>query len=58
MNLVECYVIKVKSKPFESYGKWWVEVDYDCYGRVSNTQIMFDTEEEAKDVKKGFKFLS
>lgn len=58
MNLLECYVTKVKSNPFESHGKWWVEVDYECYGRQSNTQIMFNTKKEAEKVKEGFEFLS
>ena len=58
MNLLECTVTEVLSKPFEDYGRWWVKVKYDCYSVPSETQIMFDTKEESKKVEVGFKFMA
>ncbi|WP_338295753.1 hypothetical protein, partial [Escherichia coli] len=28
MNLVDAFVKKVISEPYEEYGKWWIDVEY------------------------------
>lgn len=63
MNLVDCYVTQVLSKPYyDDFGstvwKWWVDVVYDSYGVKSRHTLMFDTKEEAESVKIGYRFLS
>lgn len=58
MNLLECYVTEVLSNPYEKYSKWWVDVNYECWGLDGSTNLMFDSEQEAEKVKKGYKFLS
>lgn len=30
MNLVDAFVKKVISGPYEEYGKWWIDVEYIC----------------------------
>ena len=32
MNLVDAFVTKVISGPYEEYGKWWVDVEYISWG--------------------------
>jgi hypothetical protein len=58
MNLLDAYVTKIISKPFKDYGKWWVKVEYYCYSINSQTQLFFDTKEEAEKVEIGYKFLT
>ncbi|EPL7679801.1 hypothetical protein RG089_002842 [Elizabethkingia anophelis] len=59
MNLVDCYVTEViKLNHNTALDKWVVEVKYDCYGRIDTTMLLFNTEEEAKSVKIGYKFLA
>ena len=57
MNLLEANVTKVLSKPFNQYNKWWVEVEYECYGRNLKTRLMFSEKEKAEKVDIGFLFL-
>jgi hypothetical protein len=57
MNLLEANVTKVLGKPFHKWEKWWIEVEYECYGRISKTELMFSTEEKANSVDIGFQFL-
>lgn len=58
MNLVDCYVTRVLSEPYEAYNKWWVLVEYDSWGRLAQTTVMCDTEEEAERVDVGYHFLA
>lgn len=58
MNLVDCYVTKVVSEPYQEYGKWWVKVEANAYGRPSKSTLMFDTKEEAIKVDVGHHFLA
>lgn len=58
MNLVDCFVTKILSLPYEMYGKWWVKVEYDCYGSSQKTSLMFNTKEEAEKIETGYKFLA
>ena len=58
MNTLDAFVKKVMSKkPRYKYEKYWVKVEYLCYGLTSTTDLMFDTKEEAKSIKEGHKFL-
>lgn len=63
MNLVDCYVTKVLSEPeyIDKYAAegliWWqVSVEYDSYGRLSETRLTFKTKEDADAVKMGYVF--
>ncbi len=58
MNQVEAIVTKIISKkPVFEFDKYWMKVDYKCYGLNSTAQLMFDTEQEAKSLKVGDTFL-
>lgn len=57
MNLVDCVVTEIKGEPFEAWGRWWLHVMYDSWGRPGSTKLMFDTKIEALDVKPGYTFL-
>jgi len=59
MNLVDCYVTKVLSEPFKcpQSHSWGIKVEFDSYGRISETQLYLDTKAEILKVKKGYKFL-
>ena len=58
MNTLDAYVTKVISrKPILEYGKYWVKVEYICYGLSDEMTIPFDTEKEALEVKIDDKFL-
>ena len=62
MNLVDCYVTKVLSKP--KYGtflevEWWsVEVEYNSWGTKTSGSLVFPTEAEASKVEEGYHFLA
>ncbi len=61
MNLLDATVTKVLSRPKQyafSKERWFVEVEYECWGRVSNGEIMKNSLEEALLVKPGYKFLT
>lgn len=58
MNLVDCYVTAVIGKPYRKFGRWWVDVEYNSWGSVSKTQLMFSTEAGASEVVVGHHFLS
>lgn len=57
MNLVDCYVKKVLSKPYERYGMWCIDVEFDSYDHRSEGTIYGLTKEEADNVDVGYKFL-
>lgn len=56
MNLLDCFVTKVLSKPYEKYDKWWVRVECECYGNIGEHSIMFNSKENAEEVKVGYVF--
>lgn len=58
MNLLECYVTSIESKPYLLHGKWWVNVKADCYGSEQRHSLMFNTEQEAEKINVGYKFLA
>ncbi|HAF3174327.1 TPA: hypothetical protein G8B59_003885 [Salmonella enterica] len=57
-NLVDAFVKKVISGPYEEYGKWWIDVEYISWGVPGKTRLMFDSKEQALEVKEGYKFLT
>jgi hypothetical protein len=44
MNLVDCVVTEVLGNPEFKYSKWFVNVKYNSWGSISETEVMFDTE--------------
>jgi hypothetical protein len=58
MNLIEHYVTKIFGEPYEAYGMWWLRVEADCYGRIGENIIMFNTKNEAMNVSIGYEFFA
>lgn len=57
MNLLDCVVTKVLTKPYFKYEHWFIEVEFNSYGQLGNTLLMFKTKQEALNIKNGHKFL-
>ncbi len=61
MNLLGCVVTKVISAPIHRISEhgdyWYVAVESECYGDVSETRLIFNSKEEAEKVAVGFRFL-
>ncbi|HCP2286677.1 TPA: hypothetical protein OC142_005145 [Escherichia coli] len=58
MNLVDAFVTKAISGPYEEYGKWWVDVEYISWGVPGKSRLMFGSREQAQEVQEGFRFLT
>ena len=59
MNLINCFVTKVLSKPaLGRYEKYEVKVEFNSYGSISTTVLYFDTLDEAESVNIGYEFLN
>lgn len=58
MNLVDAQVTKIMGPPEFKYDNWWVPVEYDCWGQLGKTELMFMTKEAAEKLKINFKFLT
>ncbi|MDD2056557.1 hypothetical protein NPS58_03740 [Pseudomonas putida] len=58
MNLIDCYVTKILGEPYRKFGHWWVDVEYDSWGRTSTTRLMFRTEQAARTASVGHHFLA
>lgn len=57
MNNLEAEVIRIISwKPKFEFGKYIVNVEYECYGLCSDTYLAFDNEQDALNLKIGHKF--
>ena len=56
--VVDAFVKKVISEPYEEYGKWWIDVEYISWGVPGKTRLMFDSKEQALEGKEGYKFLT
>lgn len=56
MNLIDAVVTQVLNKPYFKYNYWFVDVEYNSYGRTSKTNVMCSTEEAAKAIKVGYTF--
>lgn len=56
MNTIEHYVTEVLGEPYTMYGKWFVKVLADAYGRISEDIMMFDSEKAAKGVVVGWRY--
>lgn len=57
MNLVDAEVIEVTSAPYYMFARWYVDVWYESYGIQRHTELMCMTEEDARSIKPGHKFL-
>lgn len=61
MNVINCEVVEVLQKPyqmpecstFQFRNKWFVKIIYNAYGIYSEGLEMFDTKEEAENLKVG-----
>ncbi|ECD9507896.1 hypothetical protein FN884_20280 [Salmonella enterica subsp. enterica] len=42
----------------KEYGKWWIDVEYISWGVPGKTRLMFESKEQALEVKEGYKFLT
>lgn len=58
MNLIEHYVTKVLEPPTAAFGKWWVKVEADSYGRLGDSIIVSESLAAAREIKVGFMFLA
>lgn len=62
MNLLDAVVTDVHSEPRQVVSgevSWWeVDVTYTCWGRESRTWLTSSTEEGAKAICVGYKFLT
>ncbi len=59
MNLIDAWVTKIISdKPVFKYDKYWINVECNVMGHIQLSELMFDTEQEALDIKVGYKFLT
>lgn len=66
MNLVDCVVTKVLSGPYEYKDEgwedivdtWFVDVEYNSYGAISKTTLMFASREKAESITEGYKFTA
>lgn len=56
MNTIDAVVTQVLSEPYFKYNYWFVDVEYNSYGRTSKTNVMCSTEEAAKAIKVGHIF--
>lgn len=48
----------IDENPIKINNKYFMKVEYECYGCISETDLMFDTEKEALDLKIGYEFLT
>lgn len=58
MNLLDAVVTEVCGEPVFKYSKWFVPVKSNCWGQISNSEIMFNTFEEASKVDVGYTYLT
>jgi hypothetical protein len=56
MNTTLHIVTEIMGEPYTMYGKWFVRVLADSYGRVSEDIMMFDSEKAAKGVFGGYRY--
>lgn len=59
MNLVEHTITAILSEPYRyENGYWVVRIEYDCWEHVRVENHLCWTEEEAKNLKVGDKFIA
>ena len=65
MNLLDAVVTEVLSEPLfvdtykENGVMWWqVKVKYDCYGVISERNLVFNNAVDAHNVSVGYEFLT
>ena len=58
MNILGAIVTKIiDDKPRFKYDKYWISVEYKCYGIKNSMDLFFNSKEEASKVTVGYKFL-
>lgn len=57
MNLIDAVVTEIISPVYSQYGKYWVKVEVMSWGRKSETVLMFNSEDEAREVYIGYSCL-
>jgi hypothetical protein len=57
MNCLEHIVTNVLSEPYFKE-VWCVDVEADCYGRITKTTAYFKTRAEAEAVVEGYQFVA
>ena len=58
MNLIDHWITAILSEPEEMYNKFWIRVSYTCEGGTGESNLMFETLDEAKSIKVNDKFLA
>ncbi len=58
MNLLDAVVIEVLSEPEKKFGRWFVKVRSDIWGRVEEQEIMTNSRDEAEKIAPGYKYLT
>lgn len=51
MNLVDCHITEITSKPYLKYSMWWVDFKYISWGREAKSEKGYKTKEEAEKLK-------
>lgn len=59
MNLVKAVVTEVISdEPYKRNTMWFVKVKCNCYGSISEKELMFETKQQAEQVEVGYDYLT
>lgn len=56
MNLLDAIVTEVIGEPELKYGKWFIKVNANCWGIITESTLMFSSKEVALSVKPGYIF--
>lgn len=56
MNALDAVVTRVVEVRYDKFGRWWVDVEYDRYGRLGGTSILCQTMIDALSVRIGCEF--
>lgn len=56
MNKTNCIVTKIIEKPHLEFNKYFMRVEFESYGVISETTLMFDYKDQADKVNIGYKF--
>lgn len=56
MNRVKATVKEIVGEPKEKYKHWFLTVKFDSHGKEGETDLMFDTKEQAEQIEVGYEF--
>lgn len=56
--MLDAVVIEVLSEPEKKFGRWFVKVRSDIWGRVEEQEIMTNSRDEAEKIAPGYKYLT